>query len=292
MSTLRSVVYSSAGKHDEAKDADTQVTSGTLANNSGSYTIKAAATSLLLAVGATTYLAISSAAITASNGAVFTGDGSALTSLNAAQLSSGLIPSARYDFGSASGKPAQGNDSRFNVAPSTAGRIAYDTGSAWAALAAATGPGVLTSDGAGNLTWSATGSIVSGLTLWGSPAVGQIGYQASTANTLALAKADAAATCGNVAGVYQGTANAVTPISDGVPISVLFEATLNSGTPPAAGQDVWLSPNTAGSATNTLPGSGKWALYVGTIKDASTYNNTTGSALPIWPRVGAATARA
>lgn len=45
-----------------------------------------------------------------------------------------LVP----DFGTTSNKTAQGNDSRFNPAPSSAGRVLYDSGTAWTALAAGT----------------------------------------------------------------------------------------------------------------------------------------------------------
>jgi len=45
-----------------------------------------------------------------------------------------LVP----DFGTTSGKTAQGNDSRFPPAPSSAGRVLYDSGTAWTALAAGT----------------------------------------------------------------------------------------------------------------------------------------------------------
>lgn len=90
MATARSLVFTAAGKSQETKDADTQLVSGTVANGSGTLTISAAATSLALKVGGTTYLTVSSAAITASGGAVFTGDGSGLTNISNSSLNSGI----------------------------------------------------------------------------------------------------------------------------------------------------------------------------------------------------------
>ena len=63
MATARSVALTSAGKFQEAKDADTQITSGTIKNNSGSYTIDAAATSLILQVAGSTLATISPTSI-------------------------------------------------------------------------------------------------------------------------------------------------------------------------------------------------------------------------------------
>jgi hypothetical protein len=60
-------------------------------------------------------------------------------------------------YGTTSGTATQGNDSRLAPAPSAAGRILYDTGSTWAALAAGTSGQVLTSGGAGAPSWATGG---------------------------------------------------------------------------------------------------------------------------------------
>ena len=67
------------------------------------------------------------------------------------------------DFGTASGKVAEGNDSRFPPTPSAAGRIIYDTGTAWQALAAGTAGKVLQSNGAAAPSWEtpAAGTVTS-----------------------------------------------------------------------------------------------------------------------------------
>lgn len=289
MATARSLVFTAAGMTQEAKDADTQLVSATLGNNSGSMTLNAAGTSLILKVGGTTYLSVTSAAITASGGSVFTGDGSGLTTLNASNLSSGTVPIARVPTGSTGSTVPFGNDARFNPSPSTAGRIIYDSGSAWTALAAGTAGQVLQSNGAGAPSW-VDSQTVGSQTLWATPSSGELGYQTSTAGTLAKVKADAIATCPDAVCVYQGVSNTVTPLQDGKPAGILFEATLNSGGTgaPAAGQSVFASATTAGRATNNAPtGSGQVVLYLGEIKDLNGgYDNTNGSILNVWPRVG------
>lgn len=523
MATARSLVFTAGGLTQEAKDADTQLVSAILGNNSGSFTLNAAGTSLLLKVGGTTYLTVSSAAITAASGTVFSGDGSDLTNISnsslnsgidAIKISSGLISNTEFDYldgvtspiqnqldglgtivnllvndgytlflsrtasdivtyetlrsepasglekidtvtvtsgggpvllgayatdpgvpgvgtlpsgmwgfrefasvsntsgtstilvrvysrntlgtetllfestspaitstsptlyywiytqnvdvaldptdrivikfygkttsvssrnishyyeGSThaswlstpmpapipvSGAQAQivatpasqtgpvalrslttaylpigntgstvplGNDARFNPSPSAAGRIIYDSGSAWQALAAGAAGQILQANGAGAPSW-VDGQTTSGQTLWSTPASGEIGYQTSTAGTLAKCNATAIATCPNAVCVYQGTASTVTPLKDGQPIGILFESGLNSGGTgaPAAGQSVFVSAGTAGRATNNAPtGSGNVVLYLGEIKDLNGgYDNTLGSILNVWPRVG------
>ena len=58
MATARSLVFTAAGKSQEAKDADTQTVSGTIQNGSGSLTINAAATSAIVQVGGSPVLTI------------------------------------------------------------------------------------------------------------------------------------------------------------------------------------------------------------------------------------------
>lgn len=289
MATARSLVFTAGGLTQEAKDADTQLVSAIVGNNSGSFTLNAAGTSLLLKVGGTTYLSVTSSALTAAGGAVFTGDGSGLTTLNASNLSSGTVPIARVPTGTSGSTVPFGNDARFNPSPSSAGRLIYDSGTAWLALAAGTAGQILQSNGAAAPSW-VDSPTVSGQTLWSTPANGEMGYQTSTAGTLAKVKADAIGTCPDVVGVYQGTAANVGPMQDGKPIGILFESALNSGGTgaPAAGQSVFVSPTTAGRATNNAPtSSGHVVLYLGEIKDLNGgYDNTNGSILNIWPRVG------
>jgi hypothetical protein len=117
-------------------------------------------------------------------GQIANGATSAITTVNVTAGLTGTIASNVLnifsDFGTAAGKTAQGNDVRFNPAPSGAGKVVYDTGAAYAATAAgiattvlhggavpafsaivaadvssgaATSGQVLTADGAGAVTW-------------------------------------------------------------------------------------------------------------------------------------------
>lgn len=63
MATTRTLVFTSSAVTEEAKDADTQITSGTMKNNSGSYIIDAAETSLIFQVGGSTLLTVAPAAV-------------------------------------------------------------------------------------------------------------------------------------------------------------------------------------------------------------------------------------
>lgn len=271
MSTLRALVFTAGGKSQEAKDADTIVVSNTLTNGSSSLTIAAIATSLLLQVAGTTYFSVTSAAITAANGSVFTGSGAGLTAIPAASLT-GQVAVANGGTGAAT---ASANT--FFAGPTSGSAAAPG----FRAITAADLP--------------ASGAPSGSLTLWATPAAGEIGYQTSTAGTLAKVLASAAATAPNVAGYYDGVANTITTLVDGQPASLLFEASLNGGATgaPAAGQDVFASRTTAGRVTNNAPtASGDVVFYLGTIKDPASYNDGTGSRLSIWPRVGGPVLRA
>lgn len=83
-------------------------------------------------------------------------------------------------FGTGSGTIAQGNDTRFNPAPSAAGRIAYDSGSGWAALTAGAANTLLQSNGAAAPSWTSAPT-VSGANL----TAGTVGY-----NSLATSATD------------------------------------------------------------------------------------------------------
>jgi len=271
MANARALVFTAGGKTQEAADADTIVVSNTLKNGSGAFTINAVATSISLQVAGTNYLVVTSAAITAANGSVFTGSGAGLTALPAASLT---------------------------------GQVAVANGGTGVATASANtffaGPtsGAAAAPGFRNITAAdlpSTAPAVSGLTLWATPVAGELGYQTATAATLAKAKADAVGTCPGVVGYYNGVAGSVTALISGLPASIFFDSGLNGGAAgaPTAGQDVFLSSATAGRATNNAPTtSGHTVLYLGQIKDATGYDNTNGSALQIWPRVGQPVLRA
>ena len=81
-------------------------------------------------------------------------NGSSIGFLNASNLSSGTVPIARIPTGTSSSTVALGNDTRLNPTPSGAGKLAYDTGSAYAALSAGTAGQVLTAAGASAPTWA------------------------------------------------------------------------------------------------------------------------------------------
>lgn len=87
MASARSLVLTAGGKTQEAKDADIQLVSGTVQSSTGvALTINSATTNLSIQVGGTSYLTVSSAAVAVANGSKFSGDGSLLTSLTAANL--------------------------------------------------------------------------------------------------------------------------------------------------------------------------------------------------------------
>lgn len=65
------------------------------------------------------------------------------SSLNASNLGSGTVPIARIPTGTSSSTVTIGNDARLNPTPSGAGKIPYDTGSAYAELTAGTTSQVL-----------------------------------------------------------------------------------------------------------------------------------------------------
>lgn len=122
-------------------------------------------------------------------------------------LTGGVITSSgtiAADFGTGSGKIAEGNDSRFPPAPSAAGRLIYDTGSAWTALAAGTEGKVLTAHGAAAPTWETPAA--SGVTSI-TAGTGLSGGTITTSGTIALAALDPAPT-----GSY-GSASSVAAIT-------------------------------------------------------------------------------
>jgi len=81
-------------------------------------------------------------------------NGSSIGFLNASNLSSGTVPIARIPTGTSSSTVTLGNDTRLNPTPSGAGKLVYDTGSAYAALSAGTAGQVLTAAGASAPTWA------------------------------------------------------------------------------------------------------------------------------------------
>jgi hypothetical protein len=258
MASCRALVLTAGGRTQEAKDADTILVSSTILNGSGSLTINAAATAVNLQAAGTTYLTVSSLGVTALNGAAFTGPGTGLTGLSGSNF-------------------ANESANTFLAGP-TSGAAAQPT------FRAIT-----------NADLPATAPTTGGLTLTGTPVAGQLMYPTTSNNTMALAKADATSTSPSTLSYYDGTASTVTDLVDGIPASVFFPPGLNGGATgaPAAGQDVCLSDSTAGDATNNAPTtSGHVVLYLGTIKDATGYDNVAGARLAIWPRVGQPIARA
>jgi hypothetical protein len=63
MANNRSLVFTSAGITEEAKDSDTQIVSNTVKNNSGSFTINASSTSLILQVAGSTLVSVAAAGV-------------------------------------------------------------------------------------------------------------------------------------------------------------------------------------------------------------------------------------
>lgn len=82
-----------------------------------------------------------------------------------------LVP----DFGTTTNKVAAGDDSRFAPAPSAAGKIIYDTGTAYAALAAGTAGHILQANGAAAPSWVASPAPPALVALASRPAPGPSG---------------------------------------------------------------------------------------------------------------------
>lgn len=118
-----------------------------------------------------------------------------------------------------------------------------------------------------------TSSVLTGLTLFAAPVAGEIGY-ASGNNTVSRAIATSLA-ASRAVGVYTGTANT---LSTGPRVGILLEAGLNAGTPPAAGQPIFISASTGGRGTNVAPSTATQVeARVAILLDATGYNNATGS---------------
>lgn len=129
-----------------------------------------------------------------------------------------------------------------------------------------------------SIAGSASSFVLSGLTLWASPVVGEVGYISGN-DTLSKARANVASTSG-VIGVYQGTASSVTI---GGKVTLLFGAGLTL----AAGNKVFVSENVAGQVTNIdpliSPISGHVSFKIARILNTSGYNIGTGGAVAcIW----------
>lgn len=118
-----------------------------------------------------------------------------------------------------------------------------------------------------------TSNVITGLTLFATPVSGEIGYESGN-NTVSRAIATSLAAARAV-GVYTGTANT---LSRGPRVGILLEAGLNSGTPPAAGQPIFVSASVAGRGTNVAPSTATQVeAQVAILLDAAGYNNATGS---------------
>ncbi len=116
---------------------------------------------------------------------------------------------------------------------------------------------------------------ITGLTLWPTPVVGQVGYIASN-NTLALAKADSLTTVAAI-GAYAGIASSVLV---GGKVSLLFDGGLTL----AANDRVFLSDLVAGRVTNVQPSTtGHFIYELGRLLDSTGYNISSGTAQPcVW----------
>lgn len=255
---------------------NTPVTPGSYPTTGQISTFDVAADGRLIAAGSTT-------------------DGSALTTLNASNLASGTVDIARIPTGTSASTVTIGNDARLNPAPSAAGKVPFDTGAGYNATAAGTSvqvlhggatPGFsavdLTADvvnvlpvanGGTGSSAGTTSSVLTGLTLFATPVAGEIGY-ASSNNTVSRAIATSLA-ASRAVGVYAGTANT---LSQGPRVGILLEAGLNAGTPPAAGQPIFVSASVAGRGTNVAPSTATQVeAQVAILLDATGYNNATGS---------------
>ena len=108
--------------------------------------------------------------------------------------------------------------------------------------------------------------------MWPSPVNGQIAY-ASGDSQLDLASAANPSTS-QVLGLYRGT--------DAAQVSGGGLMLLEPGLTPTAGDTLYLSPTTAGAATNIAPSaSGQSIVILGLLQDATGYNAGTGTALPV-----------
>lgn len=167
-----------------------------------------------------------------------------------------------------------GADLRMPPAPSGNGKMIYDNGTNYAAFAAGTSGQVLTSGGAGSPVWatavaSSTNLTVTGLTLFTTPVVGEVGY-ISADNTIDRADATAQSSSA-VVGVYTGVASTLTVAGQ---VGVLFEA----GLVLVPGNRIYVSAAVPGRVTNVAPTNiGYVVKYLGQLLDTTGYNMGAGS---------------
>lgn len=93
------------------------------------------------------------------NSSITIGVGTGLTGGGSVALGS-TSTNLAVTYGTASGTATQGNDTRLPPSPSGAGKLIYDTGSAYAANAVGTSGQILVSGGAGSPTWGTRGGAV------------------------------------------------------------------------------------------------------------------------------------
>lgn len=204
-----------------------------------------------------TYTVNSKGLLTASGS---TTDGSNLTSLNASNITSGTLGIGRIPTGSSSSTVTVGNDTRLNPAPSGAGKLIYDTGSAYAETAAGTSTQVL-HGAAGSPTWGAV-SLTADVT--GTLPIGNIptGTSSSTVtigNDTRLSPAPSGA--GKM--IYD-TGTAYSALTAGTTSQVLIGGTTPSfGNVPSAA----LTSVPAGNLTGTVP--------IGTIPTGTSSSTVT-----------------
>jgi hypothetical protein len=211
-------------------------------------------------------------------------DGSNLGSLNATNITAGLLGTARGGFGgSVASLTANyicgGPDGtsgpvvcRLMTAADIPSGIVSNAKLANSSITVAAGSGISVSGCGpvslgGTCTITATGSVgpvITGQSLWTTPAVGEVGYLSAN-NTWAKAKADA---------LYEGTASTLS-------LSGSQSCLLVAGLTLTAGDTLYLSDATAGRFTNVAPTTtGHYVYPLGVLVDTTSYNSGSGSAQP------------
>jgi hypothetical protein len=124
----------------------------------------------------------------------------------------------------------------------------------------------------GATVWS-VGVNVGGLTIWASPAAGEVGY--FSGSLTATKMINSALASSRFGGVYDGVSGEL--VTHGV-VRMKFVSGLTSLT---AGDPVYIS-GTAGLVTKTAPtGAGTFIAHVGILLDGTGYDNVAGSAHPV-----------